>query len=375
VEGPELENYVGDLEVAVDRLRSLYEQYFMGIEKLEPTVPRKDVDRRIHTLRKTQIRNTALRFRFQMILQRYNTYQTHWQRICRQIENGTYKRHMLRAEARFAPAASPPSPPAAAASAAVAPKVDALPPAPALAQPGVVAAHLADELAALDADFGPLGASIADDDLDMDDPVEAALRPAKKPGPTWKKAAPAAPRASQPPPVPAAGPRPPGLAPRGAPPPVGGPRPPPVPPPARPGPPRAPSAGAPRPGPPPAPAARPAPPSPAAARPAPPPAPAAARPAPPPPAAAPAPPRPAPAPPAPPKPAQADMPEDRVRQIYAQYVQTKRQLNESTATITYEGVARTLRESSAKLREKHGKNVDFEVSVKDGKTILKPVIK
>jgi hypothetical protein len=69
------------------------------------------------------------------------------------------------------------------------------------------------------------------------------------------------------------------------------------------------------------------------------------------------------------------MPEDRVRQIYAQYVQTKRQLNESTATITYEGVARTLRESSAKLREKHGKNVDFEVSVKDGKTILKPVIK
>src|SRR5580700_8147175 len=74
----------------------------MCIEKLEPTVPRKAVDRRIHILRKEQIRNTAQRFRFQMIIQRYNTYQTHWQRVCREIENGTYKRHVLRAKERFA---------------------------------------------------------------------------------------------------------------------------------------------------------------------------------------------------------------------------------------------------------------------------------
>ena len=100
-EQTETERLIGELEIAVDRLRSLYEQYFMGIEKLEPTVPRKDVDRRIHVIRKEQIRNTALRFRFQMVLQRYNTYQTHWQRICRDIENGTYKRHVIRAQQRF----------------------------------------------------------------------------------------------------------------------------------------------------------------------------------------------------------------------------------------------------------------------------------
>ena len=35
----DIEKLVGELEIAVDRLRSLYEQYFMGIEKLEPTVP------------------------------------------------------------------------------------------------------------------------------------------------------------------------------------------------------------------------------------------------------------------------------------------------------------------------------------------------
>src|SRR5580700_986978 len=108
----DVEKLVSELELGVDRLRSLYEQYFMGIEKLEPSVPRKDVDRRIHVLRKEQIRNTALRFRFQMIVQRYNTYQSHWQRICREIENGTYKRHMMRAQRRFDPdrRSSPPPP-------------------------------------------------------------------------------------------------------------------------------------------------------------------------------------------------------------------------------------------------------------------------
>jgi hypothetical protein len=64
-----------------------------------------------------------------------------------------------------------------------------------------------------------------------------------------------------------------------------------------------------------------------------------------------------------------------MRQIYSQYVQTRRAQNESTAAITYDAMARSLRESGAKLREKHGKAVDFEVTVKDGKTILKPVVK
>jgi hypothetical protein len=38
-------------------------------------------------------------------------------------------------------------------------------------------------------------------------------------------------------------------------------------------------------------------------------------------------------------------------------------------------VARNLRESSAKLSQKLGRHVDFEVVVKDGRTILRPVVK
>ena len=59
-------------------MRALYEQYFIGIEKIEPQIPRKDVERRIWVLRREQIRNTGLRFKFQMLVQRYNTFQQYW---------------------------------------------------------------------------------------------------------------------------------------------------------------------------------------------------------------------------------------------------------------------------------------------------------
>jgi hypothetical protein len=97
LEPDELDNQLDELETRVERLRGLYEQYFLGIEKIEPAVPRKDVDRRIWTLRRSQIRNTAKRFRLHNIIQRYNTFQQYWQRICREIENGTYDRHLIRA--------------------------------------------------------------------------------------------------------------------------------------------------------------------------------------------------------------------------------------------------------------------------------------
>src|SRR5688572_28496693 len=94
----ELDLALEDLEVRLERLRALYEQYFLGFEKIEPQVARKDVDRRIYVLRREKIRNTGKRFKLQTIIMRYNTFQQYWQRICREIENGTYKRHLARAD-------------------------------------------------------------------------------------------------------------------------------------------------------------------------------------------------------------------------------------------------------------------------------------
>src|SRR5262249_40879061 len=61
-----------------------------------------EVDKIVNDLRRAQPRNTALRFRFNQLVQRYTTYNTYWQRITRQIEEGTYKRDVLRAKRRFA---------------------------------------------------------------------------------------------------------------------------------------------------------------------------------------------------------------------------------------------------------------------------------
>ena len=108
----ELDTAIEELETKVERLRSLYEQYFMGIEKIPPAVVQKDVDRRIYVLRREQIRNTAKRFKLQTTIQRYNTFQQYWHRILREIENGTYKRHVLRAERSFGALASVPEKPA-----------------------------------------------------------------------------------------------------------------------------------------------------------------------------------------------------------------------------------------------------------------------
>ena len=312
----EIEVLVGEAETRVERLRSLYDQYFMGIERIEPQTARKDVERRIQILRRTQIRNTALRFRFQNVLLRYNTFAAHWMRICRQIEDGTYKHHLRKAKERF-------DTPGAKRRGADHDVHDTEPP-----PPGSMSYVIDEDL---------------DVDVDFDEGLaapEVRAAPVPVPAAAAGKSSPPVPRA--PPPVPG----------RAAPPPI----------PSRPvaggapfAPQAPPAATAPRPGAP-APAASPAA-SPAARPPA-----AAARPAP-----APAAVRPADA---------SSVSDERVRQIYSKYVETRRSLGESAGTITMDSMAKSLRDSSEKLRQKHaGKNVDFEVQVKDGKTILKPIVR
>ncbi len=292
----EFETLVAELESRVDRLRSLYEQYFMGIERTIPSVPLKDVERRIQALRRDQPRNTGLRFRFQMIIQRYNTYTAYWQRICREIEEGTYKRHIQRAKKKFLDDV---------------PASDAV---SAVVEPGKTASG-SYELSLDDAlDDGPQLEELPNEPAPRVPLVSTATAIGK-----WRKVEPR----EEPPTRPKA--------------PVVVSRP-------------ATFMKAALPNPTITEKARskpPEPPKPIAASPQPKPA---AKP--------------------------GDLSDDRLRQIYSQYVQTKRAQNESTAQVTYENLAKTIQQSTAKLREKHGgKSIDFEVSIKDGKTVLKPVVK
>jgi hypothetical protein len=97
----DVEEVLADLEHKVERVKILYEQYFMGIEKIEPQTARKEISRKIMELTQLQIRNTALRYRFHALNQKFGAYTTYWSRTMREIENGTYFRSVARAS-RFA---------------------------------------------------------------------------------------------------------------------------------------------------------------------------------------------------------------------------------------------------------------------------------
>ncbi len=420
METAELDVALEELELRLERLRALYEQYFMGLEKIEPSIARKDVDRRIYVLRREKIRNTAKRFKLQTIIQRYNTFQQYWQRICREIENGTYKRHLLKVQknnpqlltiaarkrlgragrtsqppegaspsqppsTRSAPASAPPAaaapstrapapePTAAAVRPLGAPPLPRRPPLPprgaAGAPPAQVAAAPATVPAAAPAAARPAApanapAKFESLDLDMDfmgdwDPG-ATRAPATKPtasatkpvAPTAKPVAPARPLEA-PPAAPAA--RPAAARPASVPPA-------PVATPPRPASMRPPNAPA-------RPLALRIPPSPRI------------------PAAPAEPPRRAPAPAAVPKPALAAAPKPaasaasagsvddaRLRDLHARLQQAKQQTKE--ANVSYEGLAKSIRATEAKLREQHkNRKIDFDVVIKDGKAVVKPIVR
>lgn len=91
---------LSDAETRLRRLKTLYEQWFMGIERVEPAHARKEFEDLLSRMRKEQTNNTAQRFRLQQLVQRHVTLSTHWRRIGRQIEEGTYQRDVQRAKRR-----------------------------------------------------------------------------------------------------------------------------------------------------------------------------------------------------------------------------------------------------------------------------------
>src|SRR5947209_6859448 len=89
--GEGLDEKLQELEGKIERVRVLYEQYFMGIVKVEPQVPRKEALRGLMLYSQIHIRNTGQRFRFHSMQQKWNIYLTYWNRTMREIEAGTYK--------------------------------------------------------------------------------------------------------------------------------------------------------------------------------------------------------------------------------------------------------------------------------------------
>ena len=84
------------VDKTMERVKSLYEQYFLGIQKQPPTFIHNDLERKLRDLQQVQIRNTALRYRYATLQQKFGSYNSYWRRTLRQIENGTYVRSLAK---------------------------------------------------------------------------------------------------------------------------------------------------------------------------------------------------------------------------------------------------------------------------------------
>jgi hypothetical protein len=98
--GQDMEADLHDLGVQIDRLKVLYEQYFLGLEKMPPVVARREVEKLLDAFGKQNIGNTGMRFRYLGLVRRWKTYAERWDKILREIDNGTYARHVARARRR-----------------------------------------------------------------------------------------------------------------------------------------------------------------------------------------------------------------------------------------------------------------------------------
>ena len=85
------------LETKLKQLKLDYEQYFLGTRPREPAQGRSEVQKLFTIYQNTPIQNTALRFRFNSLCARYFALRRQWDQVLRQIEEGTYSRHIFKA--------------------------------------------------------------------------------------------------------------------------------------------------------------------------------------------------------------------------------------------------------------------------------------
>lgn len=65
----------------------------------------------------------------------------------------------------------------------------------------------------------------------------------------------------------------------------------------------------------------------------------------------------------------------RVRELHAELLAARRNLKQGDG-VSLDSLARTLRDAEQKLRTQHqGGTIDFQVSIRDGKPVVKPVIR
>jgi len=87
---------MAQLEKKLNQLKTEYDKYFSGIERIEPVRLRDEVQRIIRQVGTWHITNTALKFKRDNLVAQFNSYTQYWNRILRRIEEGTYERDVFK---------------------------------------------------------------------------------------------------------------------------------------------------------------------------------------------------------------------------------------------------------------------------------------
>jgi len=89
---------INDLQKRVEELRRAWDRYFQGIDRVPPVPVREKLARELNRARVRRDLASTDRFRLQQVQQRFNSYGRLWDRQMREIEAGTFKRHLAKAD-------------------------------------------------------------------------------------------------------------------------------------------------------------------------------------------------------------------------------------------------------------------------------------
>jgi hypothetical protein len=84
----EQQEHISGLEEILRKLKSQYDQFFAGSRNIPPIEERKRFDRAMRELAKGRIRDNAVRFRYNNLLNKWTMYQELWNRRLREKEEG-----------------------------------------------------------------------------------------------------------------------------------------------------------------------------------------------------------------------------------------------------------------------------------------------
>lgn len=96
----EISREIAAIDAELAKLRIRFDQHFLGIERKSPIADLEALGRSVRALKSAFLNNTALKFRVETLHQKFKTYEQLWLKTLKEIEEGTYRKDLMRLRLR-----------------------------------------------------------------------------------------------------------------------------------------------------------------------------------------------------------------------------------------------------------------------------------